>query len=89
MNLVFNMNTAVKNGILEHPQKIMEKLGITYLIAVPMAASDSWWFWCCENVPENLPDYIYPIEKSARDLIGWGMIEKEVDMVEKYYQSRK
>ena len=41
-----------------HPQDVMKKLGITYTVAVPQSIADMWQFWGCENVPENLPEFL-------------------------------
>ena len=41
-----------------HPQDVMKKLGITYTVVVPQSIADMWQFLGCENVPENLPEFL-------------------------------
>jgi len=39
----------------EHAQKVMQRLGIKYLYAVPQSMGDCWQFYCCENIPDEIP----------------------------------
>jgi hypothetical protein len=54
-----------------HPQKIMKELGITYKYGIPQSLGDQWWFWDCENVPEQLPEYLKPMEVSKEMWEHW------------------
>ncbi|AUR85571.1 hypothetical protein NVP1076O_66 [Vibrio phage 1.076.O._10N.286.51.B7] len=54
MNLRYDMYSSPNN----HPQKVMEALGITYKYVVPQSIADQWWFYDCENVPSALPEYL-------------------------------
>lgn len=45
-----------------HPQEVINKLGITYTVAVPQSVPDMWQFWGCEHVPENLPSFLKPTD---------------------------
>ena len=52
------MREAYESGTKEHPQKVMKELEITYQHATPQIIRDQWWFWNCENIPEQLPPYL-------------------------------
>lgn len=73
-DLIVDLYTAPK-----HAQVCMEELGITYQLAVPQSISDCWRFFNCENVPDELPEYL-----SIRDfgdlnrLVGFGLSQIEV-----------
>jgi hypothetical protein len=54
----------------------MKRLGINYAQGVPQSISDSWDFWCCENVPHELPTFLLEIKKGPLEYIGWGLSEK-------------
>jgi hypothetical protein len=45
-------------GEYRHPQIVMRELGIVWQQSVPQSAIDSWEFWDCENLPENLPEFL-------------------------------
>jgi hypothetical protein len=74
-DLVVYLYTAPK-----HAQVLMRELGITYQLAVPQSIGDCWWFFNCENVPTELPEYL-----SVRDfgdlneLVGFGLSQKNAD----------
>lgn len=58
INLRYDLRTAYESGAKEHPQKVTKKLGITYEDATPESISDQWFFWNCDNLPVDLPNYI-------------------------------
>jgi hypothetical protein len=74
-DLVVDLYTAPK-----HAQVCLRELGVTYQLAVPQSMGDCWWFFNCENVPEELPGWI-----SVRDfgdlntLVGFGLSQKNAD----------
>lgn len=63
--------------LTSHPQKVMKELGITYQHATPQSLSDQWWFWNCENIPEDLPDYITELGLDPMKCIGYGLSEED------------
>jgi hypothetical protein len=55
---------------IEHPQIVMQKLGIKYQHSTVQSYADQWWFWNCENIPSPLPDYLEELKKDPMQLIG-------------------
>jgi hypothetical protein len=82
-NLKFNYLTAYMNGVKGHAQEVMEKLGITYQHATPQTMGDQWWFWNCENIPEELPEYITELKSKPMDCIGFGLSEEDAIKIKK------
>ncbi len=75
----------------EHPQKLMKDLGITYQHATPQSIADQWWFWNCENIPDELPEYLeeltsYPDNKplDPMEQIGWGLSKEDAEKIRDY-----
>ncbi|MNS70357.1 hypothetical protein D3C72_1036990 [compost metagenome] len=74
-DLIVDLYTAPK-----HAQLCMKELGITYQLAVPQSMGDCWWFFNCENVPAELPEYLR--ERDFGDLntlVGFGLSQKNAD----------
>ena len=46
-------------GIPKHPQTIIRELGITYKDCECLSIADTWIFYECENVPKELPEYVW------------------------------
>ena len=67
-----------------HAQIMMRDLGIEYMYAVPQSISDSWEFWCCENVPKKLPKYIESFEANPFDHIGYGLDKEMAQNISEY-----
>ena len=88
-HLRFGMIEALDNGICEHPQDVMEKLGITYQHATPETISDSWIFWNCENIPNSLPTYLEIINCNPLKAIGYGLDEKTAKKILSYKELKK
>lgn len=55
----------------KHPQLIMKELGITYKRAVIQSLGEQWWFFDCENIPDNLPDYLEVLKLSPKNRKYW------------------
>lgn len=70
-NLYYSMYGAFKSGIQVHPQLDMKNLGISYKCSVPQSIADCWWFFDCENIPKNLPDYISDLKLSDETIKYW------------------
>lgn len=67
-----------------HPQKKMRELGITYQHATPQSMGDQWWFWNCENIPNDLPEYIADLEKDPMESIGFGLTKDLAEKIRDY-----
>lgn len=61
----------------KHPQQDMKDLGITYFRATPQSIADQWWFWCCEGVPDTLPEYITKLDVDPMEMVGFGLDKAE------------
>jgi len=70
-----------------HPQLVMKSLGITYQHATPQSISDSWWFWNCENIPDELPKYLTVRDWNPMEMIGWGLSEEDAISIRDYKRS--
>ncbi len=64
-----------------HPQEIMKRLGITYQHATPQSLGDQWWFWNCENIPEELPPYLEVADWNPMEMIGWGLSKENAEAI--------
>ncbi len=74
----------------EHPLQSMERLGITYQHATPQSMLDEWWFWNCENVPDQLPEYFSILEcKDPLKMLGWGLSKENAEKIRDYLSTSK
>jgi hypothetical protein len=80
-NMKQHLRYKMSNAPFEHPQKVMRELGITYQHAVPQSMGDQWWFWNCENCPEELPDYLEPLDVSPHAAIKYGLSKEEAEEI--------
>ena len=62
VNLRYDYVAADKFGEKRHAQEVFDGLGITYKKFIPQTIGDQIWFSDCQNIPENLPDYITVID---------------------------
>ena len=83
-HLRFCMWTAYDCGVKNHPQKVMKELGITYQQATPQSMSDQWWFWNCENIPKELPEYLQVADWNPMEKIGWGLSKEDAESIRDY-----
>ncbi len=73
-DLVVDLYTAPK-----HAQFCLKELGITYQLAVPQSMGDCWWFFNCENVPDELPEYLKVRDfGDLNTLVGFGLGKGDV-----------
>lgn len=73
-DLVVDLYTAPK-----HAQLCLKELGITYQLAVPQSMGDCWWFFNCENVPDELPEYLKVRDfGDLNTLVGFGLGKDDV-----------
>ena len=91
MKELINLRYDMYPAPMEHPQVVMKKLGIKYQIAVPQSIADQWWFLNCENVPDNLPKYLEPLNNYETgqqikfdEMIGYGLNESDVVRLNKF-----
>lgn len=80
-HLIFHMYDAYRSGIVGHPQSVMKKLGISYQHSVPQSMTDTWEFWNCENVPDNLPPGLEKKDWNPMDRIGWGLSQEMAENI--------
>jgi len=68
-----------------HACAAVKDLGITYKHSVGQSISDSFEFWGCENVPDNLPESIEVVDWDPMERIGLGLSkEKAVELSRLY-----
>lgn len=72
-----------------HPQIVMKELGITYQHSTPQSMGDQWWFWNCENLPEELPEFLTELKLKPNDCVGFGLSKEDAIKISKYQKSRK
>lgn len=70
---------CVDSGEMRHPVDVVGELGITYLHAAPQGIVDQWVFWCCGNVPDELPSYIVPMDIELHACVGWGLSREDAE----------
>lgn len=80
-HLGFDMIGAFGEGEKRHAQTVMKDLGITYMYAVPQSIGDMWQFWRCENIPADLPAYIYPLKADPMQCIGYGLTREMAERI--------
>ena len=78
------MHKASDNGVKSHPQKTMKDLGISYQYSVPQSISDSWEFWNCENVPEDIPGFLKIVKWNPMDHVGYGLNIEQAKQIRDY-----
>ena len=83
-HLRFCIRTADESGAKNHPQQVMKELGITYQHATPQTMGDQWWFWNCENMPEELPPYLEVADWNPMEMIGWGLSKENAEAIRDY-----
>jgi len=83
-HLRYEYPTAWDHKVDGHAQTVMKQLGITYQHSTPQSMGDQFWFWNCENVPENLPEYISELDVDPMECIGWGLSKEQAKMIAQY-----
>ena len=72
-----------------HAQVVMKELGITYKLAVPQSMADQWQFFCCENLPEELPKFLTEICKDNNFKNYSGISEDNLKMLKNSMKKEK
>ena len=67
-----------------HPQEVMKQLGITYQHVTPQSLAEQFWFWNCENVPDELPEYITILTADPIEQVGYGLSKTEAEKILAY-----
>lgn len=80
-NLRYDLIGAHMSGEKRHAQEVMQVLGITYQHSTPQSISDTWWFWNCENIPEELPIFIGTLKTTPNEAIGRGLSEADAKAI--------
>ena len=70
-----------------HAQVLMKELGITYQHCTPQSIGDQFWFWNCENIPENLPKFITIADLNPMEIIGFGLSKEDAQKILDYVGS--
>ena len=85
MHLIYCLMTAGINcKENRHAQAVMKDLDITYQHSVPQSISDNWEFWNCENVPEELPEFLKVVDWDPMERIGWGLSQERAEAIRDY-----
>lgn len=71
-HLMFSLLWSAYNDVRQyHPQKVMRDLGITYKNCTTKSIGDCWWFWHCENIPDELPPFLSVAGLTDEDYNYW------------------
>jgi hypothetical protein len=82
-HLRYELQTADELGESRHAQVVMKDLGINYFHSTPQSLGDQWWFWCCENVPDQLPPYLTVLDLDPMECIGYGLSAEDAKRISK------
>lgn len=74
----------LKHKETRHAQAVMKELGITYQHATPQSMGDQWWFWNCENVPDDIPGFLTELELDPMECIGYGLSKEIAEKIRDY-----
>jgi len=80
-HLHYDCMEAPTGNEYKHPQEVMKELGITYKHAAPQSLYDSWQFWDCDNVPDELPPWIKIEDWDPMKFIGHGLSKEDAEML--------
>lgn len=84
MHLRYSLETAFyKCQEWRHPQIVMRILGIRYQMATPQSMCEQWWFWNCENVPDDLPEFLTQLGMEPIDAVGYGLSEQDAEAIKR------
>jgi len=76
-------------GENRHAQVVMRELGITYQHSTPQSMGDQWWFWNCENMPEELPSFLSDLGLDPMEQIGWGLSKEDAEKIRDFSPENK
>lgn len=78
------MGAMINHDESRHPQKVMKELGIDYQHATPQSMGDQWWFWNCENIPDDIPGFITDLNLDPMECIGYGLSKENAEKIRDY-----
>lgn len=85
MHLRFDYMTAyIDYNEKRHAIEVMQSFGITYQHFTPQSIADQFWFWNCENVPDNLQEYITELNVEPMECIGFGLSKEDAIKINNY-----
>jgi len=67
-----------------HPVVDIKRLGITFRGATQQAHCDLWWFWYCENIPDELPPHIEAVAIGSIECIWVGLSQEQAERIRDY-----
>jgi len=80
--LTYDLQTAHMDcNETRHAIVVMEDIGITYQHSTPQSMGDCWWFWNCENLPDNLPEYLTVADRDPMECIGYGLSQENAENI--------
>ena len=68
-------------GENRHAQVVMRELGIKYQHSTPQSMGNQWWFWNCENTPEELPSFLSELGLDPMEQIGFGLSKEDAEKI--------
>ena len=79
-DLVYDLTTALfSNNEKRHAQEVMKELGINYQHAICIPMVDSWYFFNCTNLPEELPVFLKIKDVSPLNYVGHGLTKEKAE----------
>ncbi|GAB4001566.1 hypothetical protein GCM10028807_58030 [Spirosoma daeguense] len=79
-----HLRYSLDGAPLKHAQHVMRDLGITYQHATPQSVASQWWFWNCENVPDELPEYLSELKLNPIEQIGKSLTKEQAERICNY-----
>lgn len=76
---IMTAHLGYKEG--RHAIDVMQELGITYQHRTPQSIAEQWWFWNCQNIPDELPGYITPMQNDPMKCIGYGLSQSDAEAI--------
>lgn len=83
------MSAGIDCGITKHPQVVMKELGIICQHSTPQSMADQWWFWNCENIPDEMPKFLTPLKLDPMTCIGFGLSLSDAEKIRDYVPNVK
>ena len=71
-----------------HAQVVMKELGITYQHSTPQSMGNQFWFWNCDNIPDELPRYLTILDVDPMEVIGFGLSRDQAESIKNYKLSK-
>lgn len=75
---------AFNKGERRYPGTVMKELGITYQHSTIQTMADQWWYWNCENIPDELPPFIEVADWDPMEQVGNGLDQEVAESIRDY-----